>query len=61
MLIAEPKGHVSTEHFEKTIDIAQQQGFRVIDHPNVKRSHTAVLQKGKTKNTLNGFMSFFLF
>jgi len=42
-LLAEPSGHVKPDEFEQTIAAAEQAGFVVIDRPELKRSHTAVL------------------
>ncbi|MGD1045524.1 MAG: methyltransferase domain-containing protein [Bacteroidota bacterium] len=45
LLISEPLGHVTKEEFEKTLFIAQSKGVKLIDSPNIKRSHSAVLIK----------------
>ncbi|MCK4467887.1 MAG: hypothetical protein KAU60_06000, partial [Desulfobacterales bacterium] len=44
-LVVEPKGHVSEKDFEITISIAEQNGFNVIDSPQIDRSRTALLGK----------------
>ena len=35
MLIAEPKIHVSKEHFEKTLEIAKSAGLAIMDRPKI--------------------------
>ena len=45
MLIAEPRVHVSKEHFAKTLEIAKNAGLSVIDTPKIFLSHTALLKK----------------
>ena len=45
LLMAEPKGHVSITQFTETIQEAQEQGFKVIDMPNIYFSHTVLLEK----------------
>ncbi len=45
LLIAEPKGHVSKENFRRLIETAQNIGFKIIEHPVIKRSHAVLLQK----------------
>ena len=45
MLIAEPRIHVSKEHFAKTLEIAKSAGLAVIDTPKIFLSHTALLKK----------------
>ena len=45
MLIAEPKIHVSKEHFAKTLEIAKSAGLSVTDTPKIFLSHTALLKK----------------
>ena len=44
-LIVEPKGHVSIGNFEKTISVAKENGFIVIDRPKVQSSRIVVLKK----------------
>ena len=45
-LVAEPKGHVSVENFEKTIFFAKENGFIVIDGPKIRfGSRIVVLKK----------------
>jgi SAM-dependent methyltransferase len=45
LLISEPQGHVTKEEFEKTLLIVQSKGMKLLDSPNIKRSHSAVLIK----------------
>ena len=45
MLIAEPRIHVSKEHFAKTLEIAKSAGLAVTDTPKIFLSHTAMLKK----------------
>ncbi|OHE58009.1 MAG: methyltransferase type 11 [Thermodesulfovibrio sp. RBG_19FT_COMBO_42_12] len=45
LLIAEPKGHVSEKDFEITTTVAQHHGFKIINHPEIWRSRTILLQK----------------
>jgi len=44
-LVVEPKGHVSVEDFEKTISIAKENGFIVIDKPKPRSGRVVVLEK----------------
>ena len=44
-LVVEPKGHVSVENFEKTISIAKNNGFIVIDRPKARSGRIVVLKK----------------
>lgn len=45
LLLAEPKIHVSLTEFNKTLSIAQELGFKLIDSPTIYFSYTAVLEK----------------
>jgi ubiquinone/menaquinone biosynthesis C-methylase UbiE len=45
LLVAEPNGRVSEEDFEKTVSIAEQNGFTVTDTPQINRSRAVLLQK----------------
>jgi SAM-dependent methyltransferase len=45
LLVAEPKGHVSDNHFAETVSIARQHGFQVAGEPRISRSHAVLLQK----------------
>jgi 2-polyprenyl-3-methyl-5-hydroxy-6-metoxy-1,4-benzoquinol methylase len=44
-LLSEPTGHVTKESFAKTLDLAQEIGFRVVRFPVIRRSHSAILTK----------------
>ena len=43
LLLAEPRGHVSTDDFEQTISYAVDAGFMLLGHPELKRSRTVLL------------------
>ena len=45
LLLAEPKGHVTTAEFKKTLAIAREAGFIWIDSPVISLSHAALLEK----------------
>lgn len=45
LLLAEPKLHVSSAEFKKTLAIAQEIGFKRIDSPIISLSHTALFEK----------------
>ena len=45
LLISEPQGHVTKEEFENTLFIVQSNGMKLLDSPNIKKSHSAVLKK----------------
>jgi ubiquinone/menaquinone biosynthesis C-methylase UbiE len=47
-LVLEPKMHVSEMDFEKTVSIAQSNGFTVVDRPVIKSSRAVLLQKGRS-------------
>ena len=44
-LMIEPKKRVSGEEFDKTILIAQKNGFTVVDRPQISKSHVALLEQ----------------
>ena len=44
-LLCEPAGHVSKPQFEDMVAQARACGFRVVDSPNVGRSHAVLLEK----------------
>ena len=46
LLVAEPKGHVSEKDFKITTTVAQNHGFKVINHPEIWRSRTILLERG---------------
>lgn len=45
LLIVEPKGHVSLATFDESIKVAQDFGFKTVDHPKMYFCRTALLQK----------------
>ena len=45
MLLAEPRGHVTTEDFAKTLALAAQAGLSMGSEPIVRSSRTALLRK----------------
>lgn len=45
LLLVEPKGHVTPEEFEAEIQDAAQAGFALVQHPNLRRGRSALLQK----------------
>lgn len=45
LLIAEPKGHVSKENMEKSIEIATQIGFSILEYPKIGGARAVVLVK----------------
>jgi len=45
LLLAEPKGHVTSDEFKKTVSIAQKMGFTPIDSPVISLSHAALFEK----------------
>ena len=47
-LVVEPKGHVSERGFKKTVSIAGQNGFIVIESPPISRSRVVLLEKRRT-------------
>ena len=49
LLVAEPKGHVSENDFERTISIAKHNGFVESGRPQIKRSRAVLLQKCSNK------------
>ena len=50
-LIAEPRGHVTGDAFEKTLTIAIQNGFEPFKRPPISRCHTALLVKSAIEET----------
>ncbi len=44
-LVVEPKGHISEKDFEISVSLAEQNGFQVIDSPQISRSHVVLLGK----------------
>jgi ubiquinone/menaquinone biosynthesis C-methylase UbiE len=43
LLLAEPEGHVKEGHFDAELQVANQAGLVVVDHPYIRRSLTALL------------------
>ena len=41
-LVIEPKGHVSAKDFEMTVSVAEQNGFKIIESPQVARSRVVL-------------------
>ena len=46
LLLAEPTGHVKAADFEAELKAASDAGFALLDHPLIRRSHTALLKRG---------------
>jgi ubiquinone/menaquinone biosynthesis C-methylase UbiE len=44
LLLAEPQGHVKPSEFDSELEAASQAGFRLVDHPTIRHSHTALLR-----------------
>ncbi|MGC2062902.1 MAG: hypothetical protein WA610_07970 [Thermodesulfovibrionales bacterium] len=44
LLLAEPRGHVSKQDFERTVSVAQSRGFEVAGDPDIRRSHAVLLR-----------------
>jgi len=44
-LIAEPKGHVDEKGFQSTLSIAVESGFKILKHPPISGSLTALIVK----------------
>ncbi|MGA2623747.1 MAG: class I SAM-dependent methyltransferase [Bacteroidota bacterium] len=47
LMLSEPKGHVTQEDFQLTLSIARNLGFKILESPEIRRSHSAVLQKSR--------------
>ena len=45
MLIAEPKGHVDENNFQKTLSFAREAGFIILNKPLISKSLTALIGK----------------
>ena len=45
LLFSEPTGHVPKEAFEDTLAIARSLGFRIVDSPKIRRSHSSLWVK----------------
>jgi len=48
LLLAEPKGHVSSEDFARTLAIAKEKGFVEVATPQIARSYAVLLQRPPT-------------
>ncbi|MEA3489251.1 MAG: class I SAM-dependent methyltransferase [Candidatus Omnitrophota bacterium] len=44
-LVAEPKGHISKKDFEKSISIARENGFKIVERPKARFNRVVVLKK----------------
>lgn len=47
LLLAEPRGHVSKEAFERTVSLARSRGFELAGDPDISRSHSVLLRARK--------------
>lgn len=45
ILFSEPKGPVSEDEFERSVAQAKQAGFKVREHPEIRRSYSVLLTK----------------
>ncbi len=45
LLLAEPAGHIKPDEFSETVAIAEKAGLAVVDWPEIRKSHSVVLQK----------------
>lgn len=45
LLLAEPKGRVSAEDFEASLELARQNGFAALERPRIARSRAVLLEK----------------
>ena len=45
LLVAEPKGHVAAEDFERTLSVAKQHGFVEGGTPRISRSYAVLLKR----------------
>ena len=44
LLLAEPRGHVSKQDFERTVTLAQSRGFEEREDVDIRRSHAVLLR-----------------
>ena len=44
LLVAEPKGHVAKQDFERTVSLSQSMGFEVVRDLKIRRSHAVLLR-----------------
>jgi 2-polyprenyl-3-methyl-5-hydroxy-6-metoxy-1,4-benzoquinol methylase len=49
LLASEPKGRVSEKDFDRTISVAERNGFLVMERPRIRSSRAVVLQKVSDK------------
>jgi ubiquinone/menaquinone biosynthesis C-methylase UbiE len=49
LLAAEPRGRVSERDFDRTVSVAEQNGFIVMERPQIRSSRAVVLQKVSDK------------
>jgi ubiquinone/menaquinone biosynthesis C-methylase UbiE len=49
LLAAEPKGRVSEKDFDRTVSVAEQNGFIVTERPRIRSSRAVVFQKVPNK------------
>lgn len=45
LLVAEPKGRVSEKDFDRTVSVAERNGFTVMERPRIRSRRAAVFQK----------------
>lgn len=45
LLISEPRGHVSAESFEKTVELAKSLGYTEVSRPNIRRGLSALFRR----------------
>jgi ubiquinone/menaquinone biosynthesis C-methylase UbiE len=45
LLLAEPRGHVDDATFAAELQFAARSHFKLLDHPTIRRSQTALLEK----------------
>lgn len=43
LLVTEPRGHVTGDMFVRTLSLAEEAGFRIVDRPEISKSHGAML------------------
>jgi trans-aconitate methyltransferase len=45
LLVVEPKGHVKEDNYNRSLEEALRQGFKVVERPEIRRSRAVVLQR----------------
>jgi ubiquinone/menaquinone biosynthesis C-methylase UbiE len=45
LLLAEPRGHVNRGQFDHSVSIAQESGFAIAGHPEIRRTYAVSLAK----------------